>query len=92
MIKVGQRERSEPFLNISEICVPRFLPRESLDNIAQAMRFVHIEQDGYTTFNDSGNNKNVNNANSITNTKPSHSGTHKQYASVSGPPACWDSQ
>lgn len=80
MIKVGRRERSEPFLNISEIYVPRFLPRESLDNIAQAMRFVHVEQDGYKAFNNFGGNKNFDSANSITNAKSSNSGTHNMRA------------
>ncbi|KAI7972423.1 hypothetical protein EIK77_008886 [Talaromyces pinophilus] len=45
MTKVGRRERSESFLNISEVCVPRLLPRVSMENISKAIRFVHIEKD-----------------------------------------------
>lgn len=44
MTKVGRRERSESFLNISEVCVPRLLPRESMENISEAIRFVHIKK------------------------------------------------
>lgn len=43
MTKVGRRERSDSFLNTSKVCVPRLLPRESMENISEAIRFVHIE-------------------------------------------------
>src|SRR5436190_19291554 len=44
MTKVGLRERSEPFLNLSEANIPRLLPRESMENLRQAIKFVHFEE------------------------------------------------
>lgn len=44
MTKVGRRERSEPFLNLSEVTIPRFLPRESMENLHQATKFVRFEE------------------------------------------------
>lgn len=44
IIKVGRRERSEPFLNLTQISIPRILPRESIENLGQAIRFVHTEE------------------------------------------------
>ena len=43
MTKVGRRERSEPFLNLSEATIPRLLPRESMENLHQAIKVVHFK-------------------------------------------------
>jgi hypothetical protein len=44
MTKVGRRERSESFLNLSEANIPRLLPRESMENLCQAIKFVRFEK------------------------------------------------
>ncbi|KAF2502568.1 hypothetical protein BU16DRAFT_554623 [Lophium mytilinum] len=38
LVMVGRRERSEPFLNLSEITIPRLLPRESMENLSRAIK------------------------------------------------------
>ena len=44
MTKVGRRERSEPFLHLLEATIPRLLPRESMENLHQAIKVVHFEK------------------------------------------------
>ena len=44
MTKVGRRECSEPFLNLSEATIPHLLPRESMENLRQAIKVVHFEE------------------------------------------------
>ncbi|OCK77024.1 hypothetical protein K432DRAFT_436743 [Lepidopterella palustris CBS 459.81] len=41
---VGRRERSEPFLNLSEITIPRLVPRESMENLSQAIKVVQFKK------------------------------------------------
>ncbi|KAF2816919.1 uncharacterized protein BDZ99DRAFT_404154 [Mytilinidion resinicola] len=44
--KIGRRERSEPFLNLSETTIPRAIPRESMENLCQAIKVVRFEEPG----------------------------------------------
>ncbi|EED22064.1 hypothetical protein TSTA_093100 [Talaromyces stipitatus ATCC 10500] len=74
MIKVGRRERSEPFLNISKNWAPRFLPRESMNKISQAIRFVHIENHDPDTLDKTDRQDGSDNADKASNAlKPSNS-------------------